>query len=40
MKLRVISLWVKVNVNLNVYTQTSLESRLQALETLESAFVN
>jgi integrase len=29
-----------VNVNLNVYTQTSLESRLQAVETLESAFVN
>jgi len=29
-----------VNVNLNVYTQTSLESRLQAVETLETAFVN
>jgi integrase len=29
-----------VNVNLNVYTQTSLESRIQAVETLESAFVN
>jgi integrase len=29
-----------VNVNLNVYTQTSLESRLQAVETLEAAFVN
>jgi integrase len=29
-----------VNVNLNVYTQTSLESRQQAIETLESAFVN
>jgi hypothetical protein len=29
-----------VNVNQNVYTQTSLESRLQAFATLESAFVN
>jgi integrase len=29
-----------VNVNLNVYTQTSLESRLQAVETLETALVN
>ena len=29
-----------VNVNLNVYTQTSLESRIQAVETLETAFVN
>src|SRR5438094_6181211 len=29
-----------VNVNLNVYTQTSVESRLQAVETLETAFVN
>jgi integrase len=29
-----------VDVNLNVYTQTSLETRLQAVETLESAFVN
>ena len=27
-------------VHLNVYTQTSLESRLQAVETLETAFVN
>jgi hypothetical protein len=29
-----------VNVNLNVYTQTPLESRVQAVETLGSAFVN
>jgi len=29
-----------VNVNLKVYTQTSLESRLLAVETLETAFVN
>jgi integrase len=29
-----------VDVNLNVYTQTSLEKRIAALETLESAFVN
>ena len=29
-----------VNVNLNVYTQTSVETRLQAVETLESALVN
>jgi integrase len=29
-----------VNVNLNIYTQTPLESRLQAVETLETAFVN
>ena len=29
-----------VDVNLNVYTQTSLDSRLQAVETLGSAFVN
>jgi len=29
-----------VDVNLNVYTQTSLETRLQAVETLESALVN
>jgi len=29
-----------VNVNLNTYTQTPLESRLQAVETLETAFVN
>jgi hypothetical protein len=28
-----------VNVNLNVYTQTPLKSRLQAVD-LESAFVN
>jgi hypothetical protein len=29
-----------VSVNLNIYTPTSLESRLQAVETLETAFVN
>ena len=29
-----------VKVNLNVYTQTPLESRIRAVETLESAFVN
>src|SRR5262249_13414054 len=29
-----------VNVNLNIYTQTPLESRLQAVDTLETAFVN
>jgi integrase len=29
-----------VKVNLNVYTQTSVEARLQAVETLESALVN
>ena len=29
-----------VDVNLTVYTQTPLESRLQAVETLETAFVN
>jgi hypothetical protein len=29
-----------VDVNLNVYTQTSLDSRLQAVETLGAAFVN
>jgi integrase len=29
-----------VTVNLNVYTQTSIESRLQAVEALETAFVN
>ena len=29
-----------VKVNLNTYTQTTLESRLQAVETLETAFVN
>jgi len=29
-----------LNVNLNIYTQTPLESRLQAVETLETAFVN
>jgi integrase len=28
-----------VNVNLNVYTQTSLESRLEAVKTLETVFV-
>jgi hypothetical protein len=27
-------------VNLNTYTQTPLASRLQAVETLETAFVN
>jgi hypothetical protein len=29
-----------VDVNLNVYTQTSLDTRLQAVQTLDSAFVN
>jgi integrase len=29
-----------VSVNLNVYTQTSIERRLEAVQTLESAFVN
>jgi hypothetical protein len=29
-----------VDTNLNVYTQTSLASRLEAVETLESDFVN
>jgi hypothetical protein len=29
-----------VSVNLNVYTQTSIDSRLEAVQTLESAFVN
>ena len=29
-----------VDVNLNVYTQTSMESRREAVETLASAFVN
>ena len=29
-----------VDVNLNIYTQTSLDSRFKAVETLESAFVN
>jgi hypothetical protein len=29
-----------VKVNLNTYTQTTFESRLQAVETLETAFVN
>jgi integrase len=29
-----------VNVNLNVYTQSSMESRLRAVEALETAFVN
>ncbi len=29
-----------VSVNLNVYTQTSLDSRMEAVQTLESAFVN
>jgi hypothetical protein len=29
-----------VKVNLNVCTQTSVETRLQAVETLESALVN
>ena len=29
-----------VDVNLNVYTQSSIESRTEAVETLESAFVN
>jgi len=28
------------DVNLNTYTQTSIESRLQAAETLDTAFVN
>ena len=29
-----------LDVNLNVYTETSLEKRIQAVEQLESAFVN
>ena len=29
-----------LDVNLNVYTETSLEKRLEAVEQLESAFVN
>jgi integrase len=29
-----------VNVNLNVYTQTSIETKLEAVDVLESAFVN
>ena len=29
-----------VDVNLNVYTQTSMESRREAVEDLASAFVN
>jgi len=29
-----------LDVNLNTYTQTSLDSRLAAVQTLESAFVN
>ena len=29
-----------LDVNLNVYTETSVKSRLEAVETLESAFVN
>jgi integrase len=29
-----------VNVNLNVYTQTSIETKLEAVEVLGSAFVN
>ena len=29
-----------VDVNLNVYTKSSIETRIEALETLESAFVN
>ena len=29
-----------VRVNLNVYTQTSIDTRLEAVQTLESAFVN
>jgi len=29
-----------VNVNLNVYTQTPIETKLEAVEVLESAFVN
>jgi integrase len=29
-----------LDVNLNVYTQSSVESRIEALQTLESAFVN
>src|SRR5262249_11184075 len=29
-----------LKVNLNTYTQTSLESRIQAVDTLETAFVN
>ena len=29
-----------LDVNLNVYTETSVKSRIEAVETLESAFVN
>ncbi len=29
-----------VDVNLNVYTQSSVESRIEAFQTLESAFIN
>ena len=29
-----------VDTNLNVYTRTSVESRIKAVEMLESAFVN
>ena len=29
-----------VDVNLNVYTQSSVESRIEALQTLESALIN
>jgi integrase len=29
-----------LDVNLNVYTQTSLENRLRAVETLEASLVN
>ena len=29
-----------VNVNLNVYTQTPIETKLEAVKRLESAFVN
>jgi len=29
-----------LDVNLNVYTESSVKSRIEAVETLESAFVN
>jgi hypothetical protein len=29
-----------LDVNMNVYTESSLKSRIEAVETLESAFVN
>jgi len=37
---RVFTQYASVDVNLNVYTRTSIESRLEAVGTLASAFVN